>query len=187
MRWKPTWLGFTASPPRRCACVQLGTRVRGSRRSCIETPVSETKSSASSRGRTTRRFFCIFRSNFVATAEYSLVLSGEVLSPQSCCYTPRYLRPHRRSSSLPSCSGHSVSKVKPNRRSPGNAWGDSPRKEINMKSSGDLVATGASMTSRLSRHLLKKVLYCFLFSSLALFLRPLTANAQPGTSAPLAQ
>src|SRR6266436_955899 len=41
MRWKPTWLGFTASPPRRCACVQLGTRVRGSRRSGIETPVSQ--------------------------------------------------------------------------------------------------------------------------------------------------
>jgi WD40 repeat protein len=50
-----------------------------------------------------------------------------------------------------------------------------------MKSSGDLVATGASMASRLSKHLLKKVVYCFLFSSLALFLQPITANAQTGT------
>ena len=36
------------------------------------------------------------------------------------------------------------------------------------------------MTSRLSKHLLKKALHCFLFSSLAFFLQPLTANAQPG-------
>lgn len=50
-----------------------------------------------------------------------------------------------------------------------------------MKSSNDLVATAASMTSRLPKHLLKKVLYYFLFSSLALFLHPLTANAQTGS------
>jgi len=48
------------------------------------------------------------------------------------------------------------------------------------KASGDLVATGVSITSRSSKNLLKKVLHCFLFSSLALFLQPLTANAQPG-------
>jgi len=49
------------------------------------------------------------------------------------------------------------------------------------KTSAHLVQTGVSITSRLSKHLLKKVLHCFLFSSLAIFLRPSTANAQAGT------
>jgi hypothetical protein len=31
------------------------------------------------------------------------------------------------------------------------------------------------------KHLLRKVLHCFLFSSLVPFVQPLTANAQPGT------
>ena len=49
-----------------------------------------------------------------------------------------------------------------------------------MKTSSDLVTTGVSMTCGSSKHLLKKVLHCFL-SSLAIFLHPLTANAQAGT------
>jgi hypothetical protein len=48
------------------------------------------------------------------------------------------------------------------------------------QTSGDLVTTGLPVTSRLSNHLLKKVLQCFLLSFLALFFQPRTADAQPG-------
>jgi hypothetical protein len=48
------------------------------------------------------------------------------------------------------------------------------------KTTGDLVTTGVFITCRLSKHLLKNVLYYFLFSSLPLFLHPLIANAQTG-------
>jgi hypothetical protein len=48
------------------------------------------------------------------------------------------------------------------------------------KTLGDSAMTGVSMTGRSCKHLLKKVLQCFLLSCLALFLQPVTANAQPG-------
>src|ERR1700687_363593 len=46
-------------PPRRCACVQLGVRVRGSRRFLHRDSGFQSKSSASSRGRATRRVFVL--------------------------------------------------------------------------------------------------------------------------------
>src|ERR1035438_6324829 len=49
------------------------------------------------------------------------------------------------------------------------------------KTSGALVTTRVSITSRLSKYLLKKALHCFLISSLVFFLHALAANAQIGT------